>query len=247
MRLAFKTHARKALKWLGYGDWTIHRIIEGGDPRHRDTDQSNKQTNKSPYLLLKLFHFDDTLGAPSQAVSGLARTAIKDGADYIYQLNDDTILVSKDWVDEMIYDLRSSPLAPNLGVAGPLDTTNERILTHAFVHKTHVEIFDAMFPTAFRNWWSDDWISAVYGRHATFARRDVIVTHNVQSQKTGAWNRYDVDHTAQHLLHDQIQRGFVIINNWLRERGFKTMPLPNICGYAPMMTRIYDTLLRHGL
>ena len=73
-------------------------------------------------------------------------------------------------------------------------------------------IFDAFFPKAFRNWWSDDWISTVYGSRATFARRDVVVTHNVQSQKTGAWNRYDVDHAAQHALHSEVQKGFVTIN-----------------------------------
>ena len=81
-----------------------------------------------------------------------------------------------------------------------------------------MDALDAFFPKAFKNWWSDDWISVVYGRRATFARRDVVVTHNVQSQKTGAWNRYDVDHAAQHQLHDQVQQGFVRINAWLRAR-----------------------------
>lgn len=236
MRVAFKDHAKKALRWLGYGNWTVRRVVDAG-----------RSPGSPPDLSLRLFHFDDTLGAPSQVVSGLARQAVADGADYVYQLNDDTILVSKNWLDILVGSLRSSPLAPNLGVAGPLDTTNERILTHAFVHRTHVDIFNAMFPVAFRNWWSDDWISAVYGSRATFARKDVVVTHNVQSQKTGAWNRYDVDHSAQHLLHDEVQRGFVVVNTWLSDRGYPTMPLPYICGYSPMMTRIYDTLMRHGL
>ena len=143
--------------------------------------------------------------------------------------------------------LENSELAPNLGVAGPLDTTNERILTHAFVHRTHVEIFDAFFPATFKNWWSDDWISQVYGRRATFARKDVVVTHNVQSQKTGAWNRYDVDHSAQHALHSEVQKGFVTINAWLRARDYPSMPLPSVCGYSPMMTRVYERLMKRGL
>ena len=120
----------------------------------------------------------------------MALKAYDDGADYLYQLNDDTILVSKGWAETMIADLAGSMVAPNVGVAGPLDTNNERILTHAFVHRTHVDIFGAFFPPAFKNWWSDDWISAVYGAEATFAHRDVMITHNVQSQKTGAFNRY---------------------------------------------------------
>jgi len=50
-----------------------------------------------PAVDLTLVHFSDTAGAPSQAVSQMARMAVGEGADYIYQLNDDTILVSKDW------------------------------------------------------------------------------------------------------------------------------------------------------
>ena len=142
-----------------------------------------------PMLQLRLKHFDDTRGAPSQVVSRMALDAVRDGADYLYQLNDDTILVSKGWPETLIGALAGSDLRPNLGVAGPLDTNNARILTHAFVHRTHVELFGCFFPVAFKNWWSDDWISAVYGSSATFARRDVVVTHNVQSQKLGAFNR----------------------------------------------------------
>lgn len=234
MRAAFKAHAKSALRWLSYGDWTIHRVVDADDP------------NEPPQLSLRLFHFQDTRGAPSRAVSNLARNAVKEGADYVYQLNDDTILVSKDWLDILVGSLLTSPLAPNLGVAGPLDTTNERILTHAFVHRTHIDIFDTMFPSAFRNWWSDDWISAVYGARATFARRDVVVKHNVESQKTAAWNRYDVDENAQHQLHDQVQHGFVVINEWLRQNGYPRMPLPNICGQCPLYVFPYDLHTPHS-
>ena len=43
------------------------------------------------------------------------------------------------------------------------DTKQTRIFTHVFVHRTHFEIFGYLFPPAFKNWWSDDWISHVYG------------------------------------------------------------------------------------
>ena len=70
------------------------------------------------------------------------------------------------------------------------------------------------------------------------ARKDVVVTHNVQSQKTGA--SHDVDHSAQHALHSEVQKGFVTINAWLRARDYPSMPLPSVCGYSPMMTRVYE-------
>ena len=30
MRSAFRGHARKALKWLGYGNWTVKHVLEAG-------------------------------------------------------------------------------------------------------------------------------------------------------------------------------------------------------------------------
>ena len=84
MRRAFRAHAKKALRWLGYGNFTVARVADGID-------------GSKPAVDLTLVHFSDTAGAPSQAVSQMARMAVGEGADYIYQLNDDTILVSKDW------------------------------------------------------------------------------------------------------------------------------------------------------
>ena len=69
----------------GYGNFTVARVADGID-------------GSKPAVDLTLVHFSDTAGAPSQAVSQMAKMAVSEGADYIYQLNDDTILVSKDWL-----------------------------------------------------------------------------------------------------------------------------------------------------
>ena len=133
-------------------------------------------------LKIKLMDFGDTAGAPSQAVVQLVKQAYEDGSDYFFQCNDDTVrlerrrasfrrraalislasqpprvccqvIVSKGWADSFIAALSSNPVAPNLGITGPVDTNNDRIITHAFAHRTHVEIFDGrFFPAAFNNW-----------------------------------------------------------------------------------------------
>ena len=38
----------------------------------------------------------------------MAKMAVSEGADYIYQLNDDTILVSKDWLTTYVKALENS-------------------------------------------------------------------------------------------------------------------------------------------
>lgn len=183
------------------------------------------------------------MGAPSQAVVGLVRIAFNDGADYFFQVNDDSVIVTKDWPAAFIGILVSNPIFPNLGVTGPVDTNNDRILTHAFVHRTHINIFGSFFPPSFKNWWSDDWISTVYGRLHTFRMYDVILTHNVQSQKTGAFNRYAIDEAAQYFLHKELRKGFVIISRWLKTKGLPGLPLPSICGYCPVMADIYGNMM----
>ena len=88
-----------------------------------------------------------------------------DGFDYFYQVNDDTILVSPNWAVHFIDKLKSNPIIPNFGVTGPKDVNNDKIFTHSFTHRTHIDIFGHLFPPSFKNWWSDDWITTVYGMY----------------------------------------------------------------------------------
>ena len=78
-------------------------------------------------------------------------------------------------------------------------------------------MFGHLFPPSFKNWWSDDWISTVYGLEHTFRLAhfvivhvvvymseliplvvvyrvlDVDIKHNVGAQKTKGETRYEVD------------------------------------------------------
>lgn len=56
-----------------------------------------------------------------------------------------------------------------------------------------VKVFGHLFPPFFKNWWSDDWISTVYGVEHTFRCEDVTIKHNVNAQKTSGLTRYNVD------------------------------------------------------
>ena len=187
-------------------------------------------------LKLSLHHYSNLEGAPSQVVNQLALEAFNKGFDYIYQVNDDTSMVTPNWATELIVSLRNNPVQANFGVTGPLDTNNDKIFTHAFVHRTHVEIFGGIFPEAFKNWWSDDWISTVYGSTHTFHPPNVQITHNVGSKKTGDTTRYEVDHAAQLVLEKELLKGHSKINQWLASKNLPALPVPNICGFAPALS-----------
>jgi hypothetical protein len=50
-----------------------------------------------------------------------------------------------------------------VGPSGKHDASATRfMITHDFVHKTHLRIFDTYYPPVLSDWWMDDWISHVY-------------------------------------------------------------------------------------
>lgn len=193
-------------------------------------------------LKIKIMHFEHLEGAPTQVVSQLVLQAYMDNYDYFYQINDDTVLVTPNWAPSLIAGLASNPSIPNLGVAGPVDTNNDKIFTHAFVHRTHVEVFGHLFPPSFKNWWSDDWISTVYGAEHTFRVTDVQIKHNVGSQKTKGPTRYEVDKGARLRLDDELRTGHVQLDQWLRKNALPRLALPEVCGYIPLARLLRNSL-----
>ena len=121
MREEFQTRAEFRMKEQNMDDIAIHSVL-------RDT------------LALKLMHFVGLHGAPSHVVSQLALQAYADGFDYFYQVNDDTIFVTPNWASDFVKILSNNPLVANFGVTGPHDTTNDKIFTHSFVHRTHIDV-----------------------------------------------------------------------------------------------------------
>lgn len=87
--------------------------------------------------------------------------AVSDGNDYFYQVNDDVSILQAGWSTKFVEWLRSND---DFGVAGPNDQLWQcRLLTQSFVSRKHYEIFHWYFPTIIKDWYSDNWISQVYG------------------------------------------------------------------------------------
>jgi hypothetical protein len=196
----------------------------------------------SKSLNMRLMHFEHLEGAPTQVVSQLVLKAYSDGYDYFYQVNDDTLIITPNWAPVFIKTLASNPYIPNFGVTGPLDNNNDLIFTHSFTHRTHIEVFGHLFPTSFKNWWSDDWITTVYGAQHTFTKTGVEIKHNVESQKLGGATRYEIDQGAQMRLSDELRKGHVQIDEWLRDKQLPRLPLPVICDYIPSVAPLLEPL-----
>jgi hypothetical protein len=98
----------------------------------------------------------------------------------------------------------------NFGVTGPSDVSMRRILTQSFVHRLHMDIFGIYFAETFKNWYSDDWLTAVYGHQATWRHHDIVVRHRSYTQG----QRYRV-HLVKSRLPSAVREGKRIIWNYL--------------------------------
>jgi hypothetical protein len=91
--------------------------------------------------------------------NALAKIAYDDGFDYMFQCGDDVRLDTPGWINKSIEILKATN---NVGVTGPNDRNNKRLLTQTVVHRTHYETFGFYFPPEIPNWFCDDWINEVY-------------------------------------------------------------------------------------
>jgi len=150
-------------------------------------------------------------GAPCHVWSQLFNASCRARCDYFYQLNDDIRLVSRGWADELVATLRANPYVSNLGIAGPLDTNNPRLMTQSFAHCTHGAVFGYYYPPHFRNWYSDDWATQVYGARNTFWRKDLEVSHELAHQGP----RYAISYDDKQHLAEQITLGRQTIDRYV--------------------------------
>jgi len=139
---------------------------------------------------------------PGPVFNQMAKHAYAVGAQYFYRLNDDTELTAP-WVTEFVDQLQK--FRPPYGVVGPQHTGGvEHILTHDFVHRTHMEIFNQMYyPAELVDWWMDDWITHVYGPIRTQKVSSATATHHIGHQGT----RYDVNMENSSLLRPALVSG----------------------------------------
>ena len=161
---------------------------------------------------LELVKVDNQLQKPGPVFNEIARKAYDLGADFMYRVNDDTEFHGR-W--PKLYSDTLMSLSKPYGVIGPRCTpTQNRILTHDFVHRTHMEIFNrTYYPVELVDWWMDDWISSVYGISRTFMSKTVTVIHHVKYHG----RRYDVNESNQELLVPLTSRAKEQIVSWMKQ------------------------------
>lgn len=165
---------------------------------------------------------EGTRGKPTWVWNRLFDAACDAGCEYFFQSGDDIELITPGWADALVAALAGNRYLPNFGVAGPTDTAFDTtaawsshfggppMLTQAFTHCTHRRVHGGLYPNAFANWYSDDWISQVYGRRNTFA----LARLRVRNPQTTP--RYPAAIDARDLVAAEIDAGRRRQDEWMR-------------------------------
>jgi Nucleotide-diphospho-sugar transferase len=139
------------------------------------------------------------------------RAAFEHGADYIVRVNDDSEFLTKGWIIKGVVALSLND-PPNIGVVGPkCNEGNVAILTHDMVHRSHLEIFNYYYPDEFDNWWTDDWITKVYGAPLTKMILSWVMKHHINKHGT----RYNTNPSQAKMLDELVHRGRERIRDYL--------------------------------
>ncbi|KAK2144348.1 hypothetical protein LSH36_766g03157 [Paralvinella palmiformis] len=149
-------------------------------------------------------------GRPAWAQNDAMMAAYMDNMEYYYRLNDDTILETSGWTEKFIEELdRFQP--PRVGVVGPwFKEGNYNILTHDFVHRTHIDIFGYYYPRVFTDWFADNWITGVYLPMRCRKTPGTRVKHTMEQG-----SRYVVHFDKAERVGVEVEIGKGIIQRWV--------------------------------
>lgn len=162
----------------------------------------------------------------------MANVAYQERAEYYCRVNDDTEFHTQQWITLAVNELANMD-PPNLGVVGPYCKEGKNtILTHDFVHRTHLDALQVYYPLVFENWFLDDWITLVYSSsHLGINRTKVI-----KNWKVKHWvfpNRYVPKLLSAEWLPVEYERGRRRILDYVRNQYPNHKVIPSIADKDP--------------
>ena len=154
-----------------------------------------EETLRSMSIDFELTPIDNSIHKPCPVWNALFEMAYNEGFDYFLQAGDD-IEFSKPFDSDFISYLKS---IDNIGVVGGLSTHCPTVITQAFLHRKHMDIFGFLYPPELPDWGSDTWLTLIYKK---FKRARISGLHEITNTRIagfGLVDRYKVspDHNEK--------------------------------------------------
>jgi hypothetical protein len=165
-------------------------------------------------------------GNPCEAWNQLLTKNI-DNADYFYQIGSDIRLSSKGWSSYFVNILTKNN---NIGMCGGIDkgywaermfANQNGIIENGFFHKTHFKIFNTLFNSNFKTWYSDDYLARIYGlNNCCFVCSNILFQNINRVGQKGLADRYtadmDISDKWLDIANQDAKKIFVFIQNLIQ-------------------------------
>jgi len=148
-------------------------------------------------------HFIVNKGAKSYvgAVNSAAKAAYREGFDYFFQVNDDIRILTTGWDQAM---KKAMQQLDGFGVTGPQmegSWSGAMLFTEACVGRLHVCFLDGFFPSTFKNWFTDNWVTELYTKFGRSAATDVYIQNPHQ-------HRYTIDYAGGGNVFGEVRKAY---------------------------------------
>ena len=138
-------------------------------------------------------------GKPAWSQNDALMKAYEDNFAYYFMVNDDTQISGSGWTEALVKGL-ANRFPPNFGLVGPQHIgDSQKILTHNFVHKTHVDLFSFFYPRIYETWHGDEWITRVYSPNFMNEVRDAVVFHDIRDHIRYTPHRIPEEYMSKHV------------------------------------------------
>lgn len=143
-------------------------------------------------------------------------------ADYFYQLDSDSIFMSRCTISQLVHTLAAKDFVPDFGIAAAFAPQHPSIITNALFSKLHMRIFNGQFLPAppSPSWCAHQeyYLSHLYGKAHTFLRHSIIVTVRKASRGEYILESSLDDLAPEHFqwLSKEIHHGRSIIRNYMQ-------------------------------
>ena len=129
------------------------------DRIYSDAEERLKFKARFDKFKIEWFPMLNLKGKVSQIWNKLGDEALKQDYEYIKVLGDDIKLPNDiGWLGCMINKLKKND---NIGFSAGW-SNNDQIPTQFLIHKTHINIFDFIYPNEIPNWGVDNWLYEIY-------------------------------------------------------------------------------------
>lgn len=196
----------ESLKKLDISRYTFVIGIDDDDEFYNKNIDELKATLPDNFHLKFLNNYDKSYVC---IVNQLADIAINEyHAEYLHIFADDLNVYELDYINKFIEWFKQNDY---LGLGWGIDEGNDKICTHPFLSKNHVNYLGYFYPSTIKNWYCDDWVTSVYEKLNRVVKSDRSVIHN-EIIATDS-NRYNIVNIEKEKMDQLVNDAVNILSN----------------------------------